>query len=177
MEQEIQAAGYAVIIRAIITPQLTEQQLAAVSAEAHGTIAYDSGTGVLRFTVSTPDPDADMVSVLAYGADTVTRAVRLAGASASIREGRVLSWGDFEAETFRPSTPRGGLAGVAEAAEILGVSRQRVAEIRKDHGEFPAPVADLKSGPVWDRVEIERFERGWERKRTGRKPTVRFMDH
>jgi len=148
----------------------------ASGAEAQGTIAYDSGTGILRFTVSTPDPDADMVSVLAYGAETVTRAVRVAGASASIREGRVLSWGDFEAETFRPSTPQAGLAGVAEVAEILGVSRQRVAEIRKDHEAFPAPVADLKSGPVWDRAEVERFERGWERKRTGRKPGIRFID-
>lgn len=177
MEQEIPAAGYAVIIRAIITPQLTERQLAAVSAEAGGTIAYDIGAGILRFTVSTPDPDADMVSLLAYGVDTVTRAVRVAGASASIREGRVLSREDFEAEMFRPSTPPGGLVGVAETAAILGVSRQRVAEIRKDHKEFPAPVDDLKSGPVWDRAEVERFDRSWERKRTGRRPGVRFIEN
>jgi predicted DNA-binding transcriptional regulator AlpA len=160
--------GYAVIIRADVTPPLDERQLAAVSAEAGGTIAYDSGTGVLRFTVSTPDPDADAVSVLAYGADTITRAVRLAGAAASIREGRVLSWEDFEAETFRPATPRGGLAGVAEVTEILGVSRARVYQLMEGHEDFPKPAADLKGGPVWDRTEVETWERGWDRKRTGR---------
>lgn len=155
--------GHAVIIRAVISPALDERQLAAVSAEAHGTIAYDSRTGMLRFTVSTPDPDADAVTVLRYGVDTVTRAVRLAGSAAVIREGRVLSWEDYEAETFRPATPHGGLAGVAEAADLLGVSRQRLADIRKNPA-FPQPVADLKAGPVWDRAEIERFERGWDRK-------------
>lgn len=158
--------GYAVITRAVIEPRLTERQLAAVSAETGGTISYDSSTGMLRFTVSTPDPDADAATVFAYGIGMLTRAVRLAGAAASIREVRVLSWEDFEAETFRPSTPASGLAGVAETAEILGISRQRLADVRKNPA-FPRPVADLKSGPVWDRAEIERFERGWDR-RAGR---------
>jgi predicted DNA-binding transcriptional regulator AlpA len=164
--------GYAIIIRADINPRLTERQLAAVSAEAGGTIAYDSGTGALRFTVSTPDPDAEAVSVVEYGVRTVTSAVRRAGAAAVIREARAVAWEDFEAETFRPNTPQGGLAGVAEVAEILGVTRQRVAELRKDHADFPAPVQVLKAGPVWDRAELEAWERGWERKRTGRPKSV-----
>lgn len=155
--------GYAVIIKANVTPRLDERQLAVVSDEAHGTIAYDSATGALRFTVTTPDPDADMITVLRYGAETVTRAVRAAGAAADIREGRVITWEDYEAETFRPGA---GFAGAAEAADLLGVSRQRLADIRKQPA-FPQPVADLKAGPVWDRAEIERFTRGWDR-RAGR---------
>lgn len=161
-------SGYAVIVRAVIDPRLDDRQLDLVAHEAHGTITYNSSESVLRFTVSTPDPDADAIAVLAHGVETVASAVRHAGAAASVREARVLDWDEFEAETFRPSAPRGGLAGVAEAAELLGVSRQRIAEIRKDHKAFPAPVADLAAGPVWDRAELERFDRTWERKRTGR---------
>lgn len=152
--------GYAVIIKANVTPRLDDRQLAVVSDEAHGTIAYDSATGALRFTATTPDPDADMVIVLRYGAETVTRAVRAAGATADIREGRVITWEDYEAETFRP---RAALAGAAEAADLLGVTRQRLADIRK-MARFPQPVADLKAGPVWDRAEIERFSNKWDRK-------------
>jgi hypothetical protein len=48
------------------------------------------------------------------------------------------------------------LAGLAEAAEILGVSKQRVTELRAQPA-FPAPVAELKSGPVWTRDSIEEF--------------------
>lgn len=160
--------GYAVIIRADIKPALDSRQLDAVAIEAHGTIAYDRSTSVLLFSTSTPDPDADAVTVLKYGIDTVTSAVHRAGSTASIREGRVVDWEDFEAETFRPATPRGGLAGRAEAAEILGVSPQRVNQLRDEHADFPRPVDDLKSGPVWDRAELEAFNRGWDRKRTGR---------
>jgi hypothetical protein len=40
------------------------------------------------------------------------------------------------------------LAGVAEASEIVGVSRQRLLILRQG-GDFPAPVALLVNGPVW----------------------------
>lgn len=48
------------------------------------------------------------------------------------------------------------LAGLAEAAEILGVSKQRVTELRAQPA-FPEPLAELKSGPVWTRDSIEEF--------------------
>lgn len=157
--------GYAVIIRAVVTPQLAEQQLAAVSAAAGGTIAYDSGTSVLRYTPSSAgDADATVGAVLTGAEATLTRAVRRAGAAVVIQEARVLTWDDFEAETFRS----GVLAGVAEAVEILGVSRARLYQLVGDHKDFPRPIAQLKGGPVWDRGQVEAWERGWERKRTGR---------
>ncbi|HYT80008.1 MAG TPA: hypothetical protein VEQ37_12285 [Actinomycetota bacterium] len=55
------------------------------------------------------------------------------------------------------------LVGVAEVADLLGVSKQRVSELR-DSPRFPAPVSDLRSGPVWTRAAIERFVESWERK-------------
>jgi hypothetical protein len=55
------------------------------------------------------------------------------------------------------------LLGVAEVAELLGVSFQRVSELRPKSG-FPGPVARLAAGPVWSRRSLERFLRDWDRK-------------
>jgi hypothetical protein len=48
------------------------------------------------------------------------------------------------------------LGGVSEVAEALGISRQRVAILRK-RPEFPGPVAELSSGPVWDMAQVARW--------------------
>ncbi len=61
------------------------------------------------------------------------------------------------------------LVGVAEIASILGVSRQRVSELRGRRG-FPNPVADLASGPVWRLSSLQRFITDWPR-RPGRPNT------
>jgi predicted DNA-binding transcriptional regulator AlpA len=55
------------------------------------------------------------------------------------------------------------LVGVAEVAEMLGVSRQRVHAIAATHPEFPEPVAELSAGKIWLRKDIA----GWAR-HTGR---------
>lgn len=55
------------------------------------------------------------------------------------------------------------LVGVSEIAELLGVSRQRVGELRRQPG-FPAPIAELRAGPVWSRPSLDRFLRSWPRK-------------
>jgi predicted DNA-binding transcriptional regulator AlpA len=56
------------------------------------------------------------------------------------------------------------LMGATEVATYLGVSRQRVLELRQKNPAFPEPVQQLKSGPVWDRTEIDSFLDSWERK-------------
>jgi len=50
------------------------------------------------------------------------------------------------------------LAGVAEAAEILGWDKRRVFTYIS-RGSFPEPVAMLASGRVWRRRDIERYAR------------------
>lgn len=47
------------------------------------------------------------------------------------------------------------LAGSAEVARILGVSRQRVAKLATSSPGFPAPLAELAGGRVWARDAIE----------------------
>lgn len=56
------------------------------------------------------------------------------------------------------------LMGATEVAEYLEVSRQRVLELRQKKEGFPRPVAELRSGPVWDRAAIDEFVAHWERK-------------
>ena len=48
------------------------------------------------------------------------------------------------------------LAGVAEAAAILGWDKRRVATYVR-RGSFPEPIASLAGGRVWHRADIEAF--------------------
>lgn len=48
----------------------------------------------------------------------------------------------------------GGLVGAHEIAELLGgISRQRVS-VLTTRGDFPAPVASLRSGRIWARSDV-----------------------
>ena len=53
------------------------------------------------------------------------------------------------------------LVGVAEIAEMFGVSRQRVHQLFHDHADFPEPVAELGAGrlkmKIWLREDVERW--------------------
>lgn len=49
---------------------------------------------------------------------------------------------------------RSTLVGVAELADLFGVSRQAASNWRERHADFPTPAASLKSGPVWELPDI-----------------------
>jgi predicted DNA-binding transcriptional regulator AlpA len=60
------------------------------------------------------------------------------------------------------------IVGVAEIAELLGVSRQRVDQLTR-RADFPPAVAELASGRLWVRGQVERWafsDNRLERKRT-----------
>ena len=59
-------------------------------------------------------------------------------------------------------TPVHHLVGVAEIAQMLGVTRQRVNQLVREP-DFPAPEAKLTAGRIWKRVDVEAWAR-----RTGR---------
>lgn len=46
------------------------------------------------------------------------------------------------------------LVGLAEIAEMAGVSRQAVTNWTARHGSFPEPLAKLAAGPVWERANV-----------------------
>jgi hypothetical protein len=62
------------------------------------------------------------------------------------------------------------LAGVHEAALILGISKASLADRRRHSGptcfqvkpEFPEPLAELMCGPVWDADELRRYRHRYE---------------
>jgi len=65
------------------------------------------------------------------------------------------------------------LAGVAEAAEVMGWDKRRVVTYI-DRGRFPEPIQSLASGRVWVRKDLERFAEDWharQKRRRGQKPT------
>jgi chromosome partitioning protein len=51
------------------------------------------------------------------------------------------------------------LLGLAEIAELFGVTRQVVANWKARKATFPKPVANLKSGPVWERDRVVAWAR------------------
>lgn len=55
------------------------------------------------------------------------------------------------------------LMSAAEIADELGVRRQRVHQLRTAPA-FPAPLAELRGGAVWDATAVRKFAEGWERK-------------
>jgi predicted DNA-binding transcriptional regulator AlpA len=61
----------------------------------------------------------------------------------------------LEKDIARPMLPE--LVSVPEAAEILGVSPQRVHELAADDQGFPKPVYELKAGKVWVHSAIAAF--------------------
>jgi hypothetical protein len=63
-------------------------------------------------------------------------------------------------------TPR--LAGVAEAAEVMGWDKRRVVTYIS-RGRFPEPLQALASGRIWARSTLEEFARNWRARQGKRK--------
>ena len=60
------------------------------------------------------------------------------------------------------------LVGIYEIAKLAGVSTSAVANWRSRHADFPPPVSELKSGPVFDLGQVKK----WLRKRRPSMTTV-----
>lgn len=63
----------------------------------------------------------------------------------------------LDAQNARPTLPE--LVSVPEAAEILGVSPQRVRELAAANASFPEPMYELRTGKLWLRDAIDAFAR------------------
>jgi predicted DNA-binding transcriptional regulator AlpA len=50
------------------------------------------------------------------------------------------------------------LAGVAEVAGVVGVSRAR-ASVLSRRADFPTPIDQLAMGPVWEYKDVERWQK------------------
>lgn len=65
------------------------------------------------------------------------------------------------------------LMGSAEIAERLGVTRQRVGQLASAYDDWPAPVAALASGKVWESADVEAWLQRHPERRGGRPPGSR----
>jgi hypothetical protein len=59
------------------------------------------------------------------------------------------------------------VAGVAEAAAIIGWDKRRVVTYI-DRGHFPEPVQSLASGRVWLWDDVEEYARAWRARRAAK---------
>lgn len=75
----------------------------------------------------------------------------------SMEVGREAKW---QRRADEPTLPE--LMSAAEIAEELGISRQRVHQLRRT-AMFPGPLADLRGGAVWDAAAVRKFSRDWKR--------------
>lgn len=76
-------------------------------------------------------------------------------------EAEAITTAEADRRIETPTIPE--LVSGKEAAEILGVSRQRVHQLANDHPDFPEPVAHLANGKIWLLASIEGFARRWTR--------------
>lgn len=55
------------------------------------------------------------------------------------------------------TTPDPTPVGPHEISVILGVNRQRVLQLQRDHADFPAPWVELATGRIWRDTDIVRW--------------------
>jgi hypothetical protein len=82
--------------------------------------------------------------------------------------------GDQDAGFEQPAVPE--LVGVAEIAQILGVSVARAAAVVKSD-QFPAPVAKLIAGEVWTRPSLDGFVEMWTSQPAGAHQLATVIEH
>ena len=58
------------------------------------------------------------------------------------------------------------LLGIAEIADLAGVSKQAVSNWRMRYDHFPRPIQNLQSGPVWEREKIEAWVKSFKGEET-----------
>jgi len=143
-----------------LTPALARRGMSGAVTSAGG-IAGGVGAA-FGVTVSDDLPQIEALStVVAQGVEAFIEACSELGiAPAGIARVEVLELRYLQLENAREPDR---YVGVTEIAQMLGVSRQRVMELRQ-RDDFPEPVAELAAGPVWRVFNLQRFIEEWPRK-------------
>ena len=125
-------------------------------AEHDGSVAFTPGHGITVTlwldgrTLAAAVPAAAELANPIVGAEPVGAEV--------VTEREHLRRGDA------PTLPE--VLSAPEVADLLQVSRQRVHQLRANPG-FPAPLYELRTGPIWAADAVRAFAATWER-RAGR---------
>lgn len=114
-----------------------------------------------------PENGTYSATVTVY-ANTLRKAIAsalelVAGATGETLSGlEVLRAEIHDDRVLQPAVPE--LVGFAEIAEMLEVSRQRAAQLAREHADFPPAVVATKTGPLRTRAAVEDWASRWERK-------------
>lgn len=137
------------------------EQLASHSASA----SNGPGTITVRLTVQAKTPvGAVQKAMLAVG--DAFNALDRVHQLQTITRSQVETMEELEARLAHPPVPE--IIGVAELAEMLHVSKQRVSYLAHASTGFPKPFTVLASGPVWIKPNVLRFVETWVRRPRGR---------
>jgi hypothetical protein len=74
----------------------------------------------------------------------------------------------FVEDLAQPQLP--DLVSAPEAADLLGVSPERLAELAGRHQDFPPPAYELAAATLWLRPALVTFSERWERERSIPRP-------
>jgi len=141
--------------------RITDGIIEAVRAGGgEGTAVSADGTGLdVRFSLVSKTPRS-LAEKGVEGERIARGAVEVTGLRLDLEALHVQTDAALDREV---STPAPELVGLSEIAAILGVSKQRVGQLRA-RADFPVPVAELAAGPVWQRQMLDRFIRDWPRR-------------
>lgn len=143
---------YAVDITIRTRDPLTERALFDIAAIGGVSVGYEGGREVsTTFTVDA----GDMPAAAEAAIDRMAECVK-----GSVVNLEVMT---IEEQDRRLEEPEPQLAGIAELAELLEVSKQRVTQLRA-RDDFPLPIQELAAGPVWRLADLSTFQEGWQRK-------------
>lgn len=121
--------------------------------EVDGSVAAVPGTGI---TVTLWEQCTDPIKASLIASDTAYEIVHATPVAVE-----VVTEDEHLRRADAPTLPE--MVSGPEVAEMLHVSRQRVVQLRSNQS-FPAPLLELRTGPIWSRVAIEKFASEWERK-------------
>lgn len=125
------------------------------SEQFDATVSRVPDRGVVDVTVYAP-AELHLIDVIAKYVGSISEVVGAEPAGIEIvRED------EWQRRAAAPTMPE--LMSAAEIADELGVARQRVHQLRST-AAFPAPLAELRGGAVWDAAAVRKFAREWERK-------------
>lgn len=118
----------------------------------------------VRLSVDTDDDPLAAVHAIEHGASLVCEYADKVG----LPLWPVVRTEAIEADTFHAQLEVSNfpdVLGTTEVAELLGVSRQRLHELRHATPQrFPEPAFELAATPLWIRSTVDSFLAGWERK-------------
>lgn len=140
--------------------------LAEALDEHHAAISASTDNTRVSITISIDD-DTDNLTGAGRGAiaeaeTLVAKALADTGFSGgTVARIDAMTYAEQDRDLATPNFPE--LVGIAEVAQILGVTRQRASQLQTKT-TFPAPVAVLKAGPVWTRPSLNAFAEQWERR-------------